>query len=1063
MNMKKNIILTTIIIILIISINTTYAQTQENITDTPTTNKITTNTQSNTNNLEPKTEIQENNEPKTEINKLKKTLKNNSSDNTTIKNVSSYKELINHINQAKISQTKEYIINMHPGDYNITTPILWGEIEGNTKILQINGQNNTINGNNLKNFIKTNINTTLILNNITITNTTDNYGSIIHNSGNLTINNSILSNSKSTSNTTGGVIFNTGNINIQNTYITNNTAILGILYNHKNNDTSEITIRNTYFTNNKATIGGSIYNINTTKLEIIDSNFINNTAHDSIIYIQTEHESLINNTLLSNNTVYENLITSKATLTINNTKIYNNTQKNMLNTDNTILSHSTIEKNIINTISTNKNNLQLLHNIISHNNMETIIENYQQLILHNNTITYNNITKKGIYNNGSTYIIENIFKNNIIYDKALILSSNINTTVKYSTFYNNKVLDLFIGFENRFIEVNNNKYIKNNLRNTTLNITSIKNPKNPMNITIDGKIILNPIYNTTIKRGNIDIIYENMTIKTLDIINGSFNTDVILNKTKNNTLLFYYNGFDDYSPTNTTYNITIEIPVYEIILDTPKNYTYKDTIQYRIKIKNIGYETGYDLIVNNILPYNLRLINSSSDYNIINNTWHIPKLKSMENTSIIINSISTDKEDINITINIYNFLNNENTTTTKIIKYLEPKYIVDIPEYTNVLLGNIMEYEINITNIGKITGNNITISYILENNNEIINKRIWTINHLNPGEMKKISYIIIIKNHGTYNGIVNITDSYNTTTHKTFNYSVYRAYISLKKILSYPGNIINITANIYNLNLELNATIIFKINKVSIRNHEIKIENNSITLLNYKIKDTFQRRNYDIEIKYHQKTSNIYLYNTTILTLNKYKVKSYIAPLTVKSGKYINITVKLFDENNNKVYGGRAILKINNKTIRYKNGNIIILNVKNSTVTLNNYQIPHTFKKKKYTLDLIYSGSSRYYSNRNSTVLTLIKQELYVSIKTRTSKNIILKGEKTNKPTYNGNIILKINNKIISNTISPTKINTTFILPIINNKNITVCYSGNEVYIPYKYTVDYNQYGKNII
>ena len=69
MNMKKNIILTTIIIILIISINTTYAQTQENITDTPTTNKITTNTQSNTNNLEHESKIQENNELKTEIKK----------------------------------------------------------------------------------------------------------------------------------------------------------------------------------------------------------------------------------------------------------------------------------------------------------------------------------------------------------------------------------------------------------------------------------------------------------------------------------------------------------------------------------------------------------------------------------------------------------------------------------------------------------------------------------------------------------------------------------------------------------------------------------------------------------------------------------------------------------------------------------------------------------------------------------------------------------------------------------------------------------------------------------
>ena len=52
MNMKKNIILTTIIIILIISINTTYAQTQENITDETAANKITTNTKENTNNLE---------------------------------------------------------------------------------------------------------------------------------------------------------------------------------------------------------------------------------------------------------------------------------------------------------------------------------------------------------------------------------------------------------------------------------------------------------------------------------------------------------------------------------------------------------------------------------------------------------------------------------------------------------------------------------------------------------------------------------------------------------------------------------------------------------------------------------------------------------------------------------------------------------------------------------------------------------------------------------------------------------------------------------------------------
>ncbi|MBR0471468.1 MAG: hypothetical protein IJI98_02060 [Methanosphaera sp.] len=83
--------------------------------------------------------------------------------------VNSYSGLLSEISNAKTSTDDEYIINLEEGDYTISTPITWSGSQ-NTKKLTINGNGNTIDGQNSKRFLTIEEDYTIILNNITLLN-----------------------------------------------------------------------------------------------------------------------------------------------------------------------------------------------------------------------------------------------------------------------------------------------------------------------------------------------------------------------------------------------------------------------------------------------------------------------------------------------------------------------------------------------------------------------------------------------------------------------------------------------------------------------------------------------------------------------------------------------------------------------------------------------------------------------------------------------------------------------------------------------------------------------------
>ena len=471
------------------------------------------------------------------------------------------------------------------------------KVNNTIKTLTINGNQKTINGNNQYQFLIIPSETTININNITITNCNATDGGAIYNKGeSLTITNSILINNSATNyggaiynnNTTmiltnntfthnsvtgekyGGAIYNTKNATVilTNNTFTHNTAEYygGAIYN--NNATMSLT--NNTLTNNTANSGGAIYNYNNATMTLTNNTLTNNTATATgnthygggAIYNRNANMTLTNNTLTNNTaTGYGGAVYNRdnATMTLNNNTL---TQNNANNGGGAIYNRNS--------------NIALTNNTLTQNNANyyggAIYNNgTANMILTNNILTQNNANNSGaIYNNATTNInkIENTeFNNNtpanfIIEDNMIKLNST----------------DNFISIGNFTITTDNTTYTGNGLEN----LSKYNIPSDSENV----KLILNGTDTKT--TNNTFILKEtkkevNMTVT--DNKNGTIKVNLTTNDNKsvpnapvNVTLANGTIIADGITDENGTVNITIPLPpgTYNITVSYPGNKIYKN-------------------------------------------------------------------------------------------------------------------------------------------------------------------------------------------------------------------------------------------------------------------------------------------------------------------------------------------------------------------------------------------------------------------------------------------------------------------------------------------------------
>lgn len=1050
MNKKHTLLIIFLTIIIIGSINTL------NATETPENNTIIHNEDTTHTYITPHI-----------TNKtIKQAIKKEPLEKPTTENVSTYSEFIKAINNAKQSNTTNYTINLKKGNYTITNKIIWANNLENRKKLIINGQGSTITGNNTKSFIQVNSNNTLIIENMTITNTSKNYGSAIYNSGTTIIYSTIFKNNHATTKNTlgGGAIFNTGNLTINNSTFENNTSDFdgGAIYNIKNNmdNMGYIQINNSTFTNNNARTGAGIYNFNGKLILINNTTFKSNNANNSLIYIQDySKENIINNSHILNNNCGDTLITNLENMTIENTTLSNNNVTNTLIylTGNTVLYKIKITNNTSNNTIINTNTTTIIKQSgITNNNATNLIRNYDQLFINDTMITSNTLTNTGIINNNSLILTNNTFNNNTVIEKSLIYDKIGITKVHENKFYENKCNDLFIGTEKTFSQVINNIYKGNNLRYTDITINNKKIYNYDENVTINGQVNTDKIYNTTVNTGKISLMYNDEILDTADVINGSYTINKYLNKTGMLNLTLIYEGQNDYIDTADNVNISIEIPHYILqIITENESYSYGEPITYTVYLTNTGKGNGSNITIKNILDKNLEYMNSTDDnFSITTNTWYIDRLNSNETKNITITTTSNKKDDINITITTNSPIN-ETSTATKIIRYVEPDYNLTVNSSDMYLFGSRIVNQIIINNTGAGRGNNISLIFSLSKNDKEIMHEVIPLNKIEPHDIIIVNKRYTSLTYGNLTGKIILNDLLNNTCVYNFKYIVPKPYITLDKKTAHPGDTINISATLHNINTTVNGKFVFKLNNKTLRNYTINQYNNTITVLNYKISDGLKGNNV-LEVKYNVRGLDYVLCNKTSLNLHKFKVTSILDNIKGYPGDYVNLTVHLKDNQNNNVTRGKVVFKINDKTIKDKRGNVIYINVTNGIVQLTNFQIPLNFGKDKYKISVVYGSNNKYEYNRNYSSLNIIHQQTRIIITNTTFKpgnkftiHCQLKAMKTNKAIYGGNIVFKVNGKTISpkiqvnnNTLSFTYYpkNAKFI------KNIIVCFSGNTIY-----------------
>ncbi|MDO5824999.1 MAG: hypothetical protein Q4Q22_01320, partial [Methanosphaera sp.] len=212
-------------------------------------------------------------------------------------NVSDYDKLVEAIGNATRDEYNIYKINLLPGIYNANQNITWKDSA--TKNIIINGNNNTLNGQNTYHFINIAEGHNLTLENITITNYTAIKGGAISNNGTLTVVNSTLNNNNAIE---GGAINNKGNLTISGSTFKDNQATGG--YGGAIcNGYGTLTISDSIFQDNTADYasGGAIYDFSFYIWTNVSScNFTNNTANTGAAISACGWVNLTDNTFKEN-------------------------------------------------------------------------------------------------------------------------------------------------------------------------------------------------------------------------------------------------------------------------------------------------------------------------------------------------------------------------------------------------------------------------------------------------------------------------------------------------------------------------------------------------------------------------------------------------------------------------------------------------------------------------------------------------------------------------------------------------------------------------------------------
>jgi uncharacterized repeat protein (TIGR01451 family) len=231
--------------------------------------------------------------------------------------------------------------------------------------------------------------------------------------------------------------------------------------------------------------------------------------------------------------------------------------------------------------------------------------------------------------------------------------------------------------------------------------------------------------------------------------------------------------------TNNTNNTTGK-PICDLAITKIVNTTHcyvDDLVEWNITVVNHGPSTALDVIVKDVLPEGLKLVDvRGGTYNNDTHEWIIGTLDKNQSVSIVlvtqvlINGTIRNNASVNTTINETNYTNNNATNVTE-AEYICDLVITKAVNCTSCYVSDVVEWNITVVNVGPHNATNVIVKDFLPEGMELISYRVsvgnfneviseWSIGTLEKDTPVSLVLVTKVLINGTFVNIATV----NTTT-----------------------------------------------------------------------------------------------------------------------------------------------------------------------------------------------------------------------------------------------------------------------------------------------------------
>ena len=226
---------------------------------------------------------------------------------------------------------------------------------------------------------------------------------------------------------------------------------------------------------------------------------------------------------------------------------------------------------------------------------------------------------------------------------------------------------------------------------------------------------------------------------------------------------------------------------------------------------------------------------------------------------------------------------------------------------------------------------------------------------------------------------------------------------------------------------------IFKVNGITLKDENNNViyamVNNGMASISYKVQSVWYKDTSYLQAVYSGNENYTSTRTTASDVLDITKGIATITfdktEITAKSGQTVTLRAKITDITGTRITGGKVVFKLNGKTLKSENGEVLYAQVIDGKAELD-YIITTKYSAKTYTLTAVYGGNNYERTETNGT-LTLENKEVNINIDSITTNN--------NKTSIKATITYETGLLIVTSTKIAIKINDKTVLSGVNSTN----------------------------